>query len=167
MVRAIEENELEILKEDPVRPHLEKIGSGKQVFVLDDLSAVICVCHCKEVPTSEEELELFKLEDSPCIGVCKLDENDICLGCGRTMDDIRERFTTGSIPVAYTVWSNKPGAGRTIVNELQALVKESYSIKRLVTLSPLTEMATKFHIRNGAKLINKSETCQNFEYSLD
>ena len=83
------------------------------------------------------------------------------------MDDIRERFTKRSIAVAYTVWSNKPGAGRTIVNELQALVKESYSIKRLVTLSPLTEMATKFHIRNGAKLINKSETCQNFEYSLD
>ncbi len=167
MVRLIRENELEILKNDPVRPHLEKLGSGKQVYVLDDLSAVICVCHCKEVPTSEEELELYRIEDSPCIGVCTLDENDVCIGCGRTMNEIRERFTERSIVIAYTVWSNKPGAGRTIVNELAALAKETISIKRLVTLSPLTEMATKFHTRNGAKLINKSETCQNFEYSLD
>ena len=137
MIRLISVNETEVLKDDPVRPHIDKLDkSGKQVYVLDDLSAVICTCLCNDVPTTEKQLEDLR--------------NDL-----------------GNILVAYTVWSNKPGAGRTIVNELQALVKESYSIKRLVTLSPLTEMATKFHIRNGAKLINKSETCQNFEYSLD
>jgi hypothetical protein len=37
-------------------------------------------------------------------------------------------------------------------------------LNRLVTLSPLTEMAEKFHLRNGAKLIQKNETTQNFEY---
>lgn len=26
---------------------------------------------------------------SPCIGVCKLDE-DVCVGCGRTTDEIQE-----------------------------------------------------------------------------
>jgi len=26
--------------------------------------------------------------DSPCIGVCKLDGNDLCFGCCRTVDEI-------------------------------------------------------------------------------
>ena len=25
---------------------------------------------------------------SPCIGVCELGEDEVCLGCGRTLDDI-------------------------------------------------------------------------------
>ena len=37
---------------------------------------------------------------------------------------------------------------------------------KLVTLSPLTPMATHYHIRNGAKLISLNESTQNFEYSL-
>ena len=37
--------------------------------------------------------------------------------------------------------------------------------KRLVTLSPLTPMATHFHINNGAKLISINSETQNFEYN--
>ncbi|MGD8379545.1 MAG: DUF1289 domain-containing protein [Gammaproteobacteria bacterium] len=25
---------------------------------------------------------------SPCVGICTLDEREICLGCGRTLDEI-------------------------------------------------------------------------------
>ena len=135
MIRLITNDELDILSSDPVRPHLNKIDIGKQVYVLDDLSAVICVCYCTQVPTTEYELEEYR-------------------------DD------TGSIVVAYTVWSNKPGAGRAIVNELLELMSNKTGVERLVTLSPLTEMASKFHIRNGAKKISESELCQNFEYTL-
>ena len=135
MIRLISINELDILSSDPVRPHINKVELGKQVYVLDDLTAVICICYCTNIPTDEKELEEYR-------------------------DD------TGSVAVAYTVWSNKPGAGRTIVNKLLKLMTSKTEIKRLVTLSPLTEMASKFHIRNGAKLIKKSTTCQNFEYEL-
>jgi hypothetical protein len=38
--------------------------------------------------------------------------------------------------------------------------------KRVVTLSPLTPMATHYHIRNEAKLIGLNTSTQNFEYSL-
>ena len=38
--------------------------------------------------------------------------------------------------------------------------------KKVVTLSPLTPMATHYHIRNGAKLIGLNATTQNFEYNL-
>ena len=34
-------------------------------------------------------------------------------------------------------------------------IKKYNHLNRLVTLSPLTDMATKFHERNGAKLIQK------------
>ena len=44
------------------------------------------------------------------------------------------------------------------------MIKKSNHLNRLVTLSPLTEMATKFHLRNGAKLLHINETTQNFEY---
>ena len=135
MIRLIIKNETEVLKDDPVRPHIEKLDKvGKQVFVLDDLSAVICTCYCNDVPTTEAELEEYR--------------NDL-----------------GTTLVAYTVWSNKKGAGRDIVNKLLDIAKQN-DVERLVTLSPLTEMAERFHIKNGAKLISKSDTCQNFEYEL-
>ena len=31
------------------------------------------------------------IEDSPCIGTCTLNENDICIGCHRHIDEIISR----------------------------------------------------------------------------
>ena len=44
------------------------------------------------------------------------------------------------------------------------LIKKTYHLNRLITLSPLTEMARKFHLSNGAVQIQVNETTQNFEY---
>ena len=44
------------------------------------------------------------------------------------------------------------------------MIKKSNHLNRLVTLSPLTEMAKKFHLRNKAELISVNEKTQNFEY---
>ena len=70
----------------------------------------------------------------------------------------------GKIAIAYTVWSKKKGGGKLIVKEVFKMIKKSNHLNRLVTLSPLTDMATKFHLRNKAKLISVNETTQNFEY---
>ena len=59
----------------------------------------------------------------------------------------------------------KKGAGREIVNKLREWSRK-YNFKRLVTLSPLTPMATHFHISNGAKQIHINDETQNFEYKL-
>ena len=72
----------------------------------------------------------------------------------------------GKIAIAYTVWSNKKGGGKLIVKEVFKMIKKSNHLNRLVTLSPLTDMATKFHSRNGAKLLKINETTQNFEYKI-
>ena len=71
----------------------------------------------------------------------------------------------GEILVAYTVWSRKRGAGKEIINKLGEYAKEN-NFQRLVTLSPLTPMATHFHIRNGAKQVHINDETQNFEYKL-
>ena len=70
-----------------------------------------------------------------------------------------------TIAIAYTVWSRKRGAGREIILKLKEYIsKDLPHIKRVVTLSPLTPMATHFHIKNGARLIEINTTTQNFEY---
>jgi len=30
-------------------------------------------------------------EDSPCVGICTLNEDNVCIGCGRHIDEIIER----------------------------------------------------------------------------
>jgi hypothetical protein len=62
--------------------------------------------------------------------------------------------------IFYTVWSYEKGYGRLILNELLQLLQT----KRYVTLSPKTEMAKNFHLRNGAKLLANNKTSYNFEY---
>ena len=70
----------------------------------------------------------------------------------------------GKIAIAYTVWSTKKGGGKLIVKEVFKVIKKSNHLNRLVTLSPLTEMARNFHLRNGAVEVQINETTQNFEY---
>ena len=70
-----------------------------------------------------------------------------------------------NIAIAYTVWSRKRGAGKEIINKIIEYAKVN-KIERVVTLSPLTPMATHFHIRNGAKQISINDTSQNFEYKI-
>ena len=47
------------------------------------------------------------------------------------------------------------------------MVKKSSNLNRLVTLSPLTDMASNFHLKNGAKELQVNETTQNFEYDIE
>ena len=72
----------------------------------------------------------------------------------------------GKIAIAYTVWSLKKGAGKKIMEELLKFMRTKGNIETIMTLSPLTPMATHYHIRNGARLIHINPTTQNFEYKL-
>lgn len=72
----------------------------------------------------------------------------------------------GDIAIFYTVWSNVKGAGRDIIFKVWDMLKERKTNRRYVTLSPKTEMAMKFHLSNGAKLIATNDTTYNFEYGV-
>ena len=60
----------------------------------------------------------------------------------------------------------KKGGGKLIVKEVFKIIKKSNHLNRLVTLSPLTDMARKFHLRNGAIEVQVNESTQNFEYKI-
>ena len=139
-------------EEDPVRPELDnkfRTGYGRKIFGVEyqgEIHAVMCFAYTNEIPKSVEELE--KLSTDAFLQTAMRDQSG------------------GQIAVAYTVWSKKKGGGKLIVKEVFKNIKKSNHLNRLVTLSPLTEMATNFHERNGAKLIQINETTQNFEYKV-
>ena len=56
------------------------------------------------------------------------------------------------------------GKTKDISDELKDEMK---NIDRFITLSPLTPIATHFHIKHGAKLVNINATSQNFEYDFN
>ena len=140
------------VEEDPVRPELNndfRTGYGRKIFGVKyqgDIHAVMCFAYTNKVPTSVEELE--KLSIDAFLQSALRDQN------------------IGQIAVAYTVWSKKRGGGKLIVKEVFKKIKKSNHLNRLVTLSPLTKMATKFHSKNGAKLLQVNEKTQNFEYKV-
>ena len=72
----------------------------------------------------------------------------------------------GHIIVPYTVWSNERGAGREIINKVLAIARRLDRVFRVVTLSPTTDMAKKFHLRNNAVEIQRNKATVNFEYKL-
>ena len=102
--------------------------------------------YTNKIPTSVEELELLSTD--------------------AFLQSTLRGQNVGKIAIAYTVWSKKKGGGKLIVKEVYKKIKRSNHLNRLVTLSPLTEMASKFHTRNGAKLIQVNDTTQNFEYKV-
>ena len=83
------------------------------------------------------------------------------------MQAVHRAGVQGSIAIAYTVWAKKKGGGKHMVNEVYKMIKESHHIDRLITLSPLTDMARKFHLKNGAKEVQVNLTTQNFEYEVE
>ena len=138
--------------EDPVRPELDnkfRTGYGRKIFGVEykgEIYAVMCFAYTNEIPKSVDELEKLSTD--------------------AFLQTAMRGQAGGQIAIAYTVWSKKKGWGKLIVKEVFKKIKKSNHLNRLVTLSPLTEMATNFHERNGAKLIQINETTQNFEYKI-
>ena len=130
-------------EDDPIRPDLSnefRNSNGRKMFGLkfnDEIEGVVCIAFTNEIPSTIKELELMSIEE------------------GRS-----------KIAIAYTLWSLKKGAGKKIMKELLRYMKEKNHLDSVMTLSPLTPMATHYHIRNGAKLIKINPTSQNFEYSV-
>ena len=141
------------ISEDPVRPELDNLfrtSYGRKIFGVkfkDEIHAVMCFAFTDEIPKSVEELKLFS-QDAFLKNVQR-DPNKV-----------------GRIAIAYTVWSKKRGGGKLIVKEVYKMIKKSNHLNRLITLSPLTDMARKFHLRNGAVELQVNETTQNFEYKV-
>ena len=147
----IELKECDISK-DPVRPELDndfRTSYGRKIYGVkykDEIHAVMCFAFTNKIPKTVKELDLLS--------------KDAFLQSAQRSQKI------GKIAIAYTVWSTKKGGGKLIVKEVFKVIKKSNHLNRLITLSPLTEMARNFHLKNGAIEIQVNETTQNFEYKV-
>ena len=137
--------------DDPVRPELDnefRTSYGRKIYGVkykNEIHAIMCFAFTNKIPKTVKELD--NLSKDAFLQSALRDQK------------------VGQIAIAYTVWSKKKGGGKLIVKEVFKMIKKSNHLNRLITLSPLTEMATKFHLRNKAKLISVNETTQNFEYT--
>ena len=138
--------------EDPIRPELNnefRTSFGRKIYGVkykNEICAIMCFGFTNEIPKTVKELDLMTRDAH--------------------LQSIRRDQKVGKIAIAYTVWSKKKGGGKLIVKEVFKKIKKSNHLNRLITLSPLTDMARKFHLRNGAFELQVNDQTQNFEYKI-
>ena len=141
LIKDYSDKFIKFITEDPVRPHIpvsKRFGSDKEIFVLKD-SDIAQAITCVSYNNNVPccEQDLFKLSDKHLVATF------------------------------YTVWSYKPGAGRQLILDTVEYIKDNKpNIKRFVTLSPKTEMAKKFHLKNGAIILRENGDTINYEYLM-
>ena len=139
-------------QDDPVRPELDmkfRTSYGRKIFAVKykkERCASMCFGFANEIPKSIKELDLMTRD-------------------AHLQSTLRDQ-NVGKIAIAYTLWSKKKGGGKLIVKEVFKMIKKTNHLNRLVTLSPLTEMARNFHLRNGAHELQVNDKTQNFEYKI-
>lgn len=137
-ITSLDDPRISLLKDDPVRPH---IPAAQRIT---DRGTVFLWCDNNEVKAA----------------VC-------VMFCDHVPESEEDMFTAGlgtSVAVAYTIWSYSAGAARDLIFAVRDLVRDT--VEELVTLSPQTEMAQRFHTRNGAEFFRANPTTWNFRYSL-
>ena len=81
--------------------------------------------------------------------------------------DLGSTDTDVDTAIFYTIWSYAPGAGTELLLSAVDDIRKQYpQIKRFVTLSPKTEMAHRFHIKNGAVVFRENTNTVNYEYLI-
>jgi uncharacterized protein YuzE len=140
LIQSVTDKFFEMLHQDPVRPHIphtERVGLNKDIFVFRDENESVKAITCVSYQKTipTRESELFE----------KSEEIDTA--------------------VFYTIWSYVPGAGRALLFDAVKHIKNTNpDIKRFVTLSPKTELAKRFHLKNGAIVYRENEETVNYEY---
>jgi len=133
---------LEFIKDDPVRPEIPadfRVSDGRIVAALTD-----------ETETSPEAMVCISFHDF-------------------VPQDVTDLSSTTLVPttaVFYTIWSYKAGKGRELlIRAVKEIQKSHPSVTRFVTLSPKTELARRFHLKNGAIVFRENVDTVNYEYA--
>lgn len=132
---------LDFVKDDPVRPEIpteNRVGKNKFISsIVEDEKPKAMVC-----------VSLHDFIPS-------------------TVAELAKEAIEPNTAIFYTIWSYVPGAGQKLLRETVDQIQNQYpNITRFVTLSPKTETARKFHIRNGACVLRENEETINYEYKM-
>ena len=139
-IRDLSDNLLNLIKDDPVRPELPpefRVNDNSEIFVLKDDN------------------------DQPLAVTCVKFLDRI----PEAVDDLAEVAVHTNTAVFYTIWSYAQGAGRRLIEEAQQDIKVRHpEVDTYVTLSPKTEMARRFHHKNGAETYRENADTVNYLY---
>jgi hypothetical protein len=126
------------LKDDPVRPEIPA-----------------------EFRVAVNRFVMALVEDQVRAMVCVSLQNTV----PAAVEDLGSFDVDADVAVFYTIWSYAPGAGTELLLSAMASIREQYpQVTRFVTLSPKTQMAHRFHIRNGAVVFRENADTVNYEY---
>lgn len=132
---------LEFIKDDPVRPEIPadfRVSEGRIVAALVN-------------------------ENKPDAIVCVSFHDFVPYDT----NDLKNTATVPTTAVFYTIWSYKAGKGQQLLREAVRGIQEQYpSVNRFVTLSPKTELARRFHLKNGALIFRENVDTVNYEYTV-
>lgn len=138
-ITNITEEIVNLLKDDPVRPEIpadQRVNSNSRIYMLKEGDQTRAI-------TCVKFLE----------------------GIPAAVDDLVELVGSAKTAVFYTIWSYAAGAGRELIVEAQKSIKQEFpDIDTYVTLSPKTEMAKRFHLKNGAGIYRENSDTVNYIY---
>lgn len=142
-IRDLSHKLLEFVKDDPVRPEIPKeyrVSNGRMVAALAEK------------------------EDEPEAMVCVSFHDFV-------PEDVKDLDNTAQVPttaIFYTIWSYKSGKGQELLRAAVKGIQEQHpSVTRFVTLSPKTNMARRFHLKNGAIVFRENIETTNYEYIIN
>ena len=128
-----------LLADDPVRPEIpaeRRLNSNSRIYVLKDWDKTQAVTCVKFLNTIPAAVE-----------------------------DLVDSVESATTAVFYTIWSYVAGAGRDLIVEAQRSIEQELpNIQTFVTLSPKTEMARRFHLKNGAGIYRENPDTINYIY---
>jgi hypothetical protein len=138
-LRSIDDPLTKVVKDDPVRPHIpleQRINDTAEILILRAGEEILAAT-C-----------LQWLKNIPA-----------------SEQDLIDMDKTHETAVFYTIWSYAPGAGAELLKQAAAWILGSHAdVKDIVTLSPQTPMARRFHLKNGATVHKENDTTVNYQY---
>lgn len=140
IIKDLSDEFLTLIKDDPVRPEIpleQRVNRNSHVFVLKDEANKPLAVTCVKF-----------LDRIP-----------------EAVDDLADLAVNTNTAVFYTIWSYATGAGRSLIQEAQAEIRKAHpEVTTYVTLSPKTEMARRFHLKNGADVYRENAESVNYLY---
>lgn len=139
LIDSVNDTRLEVIKDDPIRPTIPKdfrIAKNRFVSVLETVDIDAVLC---------VNLLDHVPVDTKDLGDCQI----------------------GSIAVFYSIWSYRPGSAAKLLTGTVAEIQQRHpAVNRFITLSPKTEMARRFHLKNGAVVLQENPNSVNYEYKF-
>jgi hypothetical protein len=140
IINSLEDHFLALIKDDPVRPEIpteQRVNDNSKIFVLHNDQGEALAVTCVKF--------LAKIPES--------------------VEELADSVVNTNTAVFYTIWSYAAGAGQRLIEEAQKSIKEHKpEVTTYVTLSPKTEMARKFHHKNGAMTYRENSDSVNYLY---